>query len=299
MPSEKRAGLAMFIVASALTFPADAFAGAWAQPENTIYAKLSYAKSSATRQYKGSGGKQPLLTDDIPGSFDGDSVGLYVEYGLLPKLTVFGTTQVMSSELDSDIERAEVRGLGDVLVGARYQVLDAPLVLAVSSSFKAPTGYAPDHGLLRPTLGNGVPEADLRLLVGKSFYPVPMYFSAEAGFRWRGDRPTPGGTDTVDFSNELPYSAELGYQVALKNKHINWLLFRGALNGVWGLGDPSELNALSLTPPTQRFTKVGPSVIFGVLNKLELNIDYMYTVAGDNTLESHDVFVGLAIKTTL
>lgn len=142
-------------------------------------------------------------------------------------------------------------------------------------------------------------EWDNRALVGKSFWPVPIYFSAEAGFRYRGERIPEGGGSHVNFSNEIPYALEVGYGLSFGEGILNGVLLRGALQGVYGLGDLEELNALSLTPTAQKFTKLGPSIIVTTFKTLQINIDYMYTVFGANTVRTHDVTIGFAWDTTL
>ncbi|MFU8805482.1 MAG: hypothetical protein ACNA8W_16845, partial [Bradymonadaceae bacterium] len=130
-------------------------------------------------------------------------------------------------------------------------------------------------------------ELDARLLVGRSFYPLPFYMSAETGYRWRGSRNL-GGDEIVSFSNEIPYFLEVGYAPA------DWIWVRGVVSGVRGLGRPQELDIFSLTPLTQRYTKVGPSVIATVFDHYQLSFDYLYTVAGLNTVRSHDIIIALA-----
>jgi hypothetical protein len=282
--------------------PADALAGAWAQEERGLYAKLAYGKSFATEQFKDGGETLQLLSEDLEGSFDLNSALLYVEYGAVERLTFTLSAALMDVTLDSPIQRVTVRGFGDVILGGRYQFIDGPVVASVMANFKTPGGYSPELGDLRPTLGNGVNELDGRLSVGASFYPIPAYFSVDAGFRWRGSRSVRGGGSRVDFSNEIPFTGEVGYGFDLSGATggvANSLLLRGAFAGVYGLGDPGEINAVALTPTVQRFLKVGPSVIVTLFDEYQVSVDYMYTPLGVNALQSHDVFVGLAFDTTL
>lgn len=278
---------------------AQSYAGAWAQEDRGVYAKLSGAYASARTQFKNGGDEVQLLTDDLAGTFEARSIGFYIEYGLLPKWTLFGATTWMSVLLDSEEETVEVRGFGDLHLGVRHQFYDGPVVLAISSAIKTPTGYTPNPGFLKPSLGNGVVEWDNRILVGKSFWPVPVYFSAEAGFRYRGKRTPEGGGQPVDFSNEIPYALEIGYGLSLSKNGHHQLLLRGAVQGVYALGDLEALNALSLTPTAQHFTKLGPSIILTLFQHTQINVDYMYTALGANTVRAHEIFVGLAWDNTL
>ena len=111
-----------------------------------------------------------------------------------------------------------------------------------------------------------------------------------------------GGGSRVDFSNEIPFTGELGYGFDLGGATggvVNSLLVRGAFAGIYGLGDAGEINAVALTPTVQRFFKAGPSVIVTLFDSYQISVDYMFTPVGVNALQSHDVFVGLAFDTTL
>ncbi len=269
-------------------YTSSAFAGAWAQPDKGAYLKASYGLSTGENQYKDRGDVFPMLSEDIDGYFLGMGAFIYAEFGLFPRLTVFGSTAYQQLVLESDFQKATTTGFGDLTLGARYQFIDNPAVFSFSMAAKLPTGYSPDLDIMTPTLGNGVYEVDMRLLVGKSFYPFPMYVSAEGGYRYRGQRMTSLGTE-VDYADELPYAAEIGYSLT------NWVLLRGTILGVYGLGNPQSLDIFSLTPIAQSYTKVGPSVIFTIAERYQLNADYAYTVAGINTVKSHDFSLGFAI----
>lgn len=270
-----------------------AFAGAWAQEEGGIYAQLSVAGEVASEQYKETGETFGLLSEDDTGDFQSLSSFLYAEYGALPSLTLVAATAYRQVELDSTQIRSTARGFGDFQLGARYQFLDDPLVMSAFLGAKFPTGYTPDPPELRTaTLGNGVQEYEGRLLLGKSFYPAPVYLSAEVGFRLRGARPNSSGGE-VDYPPEIPYFFELGYGPT------DWIWLRGVVDGVWGTGDPVAIEGVSLTPLTQRYTKVGPSIIVSFLDDYQLQLDYTYTVLGVNALKSQQVTLGFAVDTTL
>ena len=187
----RRTALAAAAAVCVLLWGALAHAGAWAQEDRGLYVQLSVGAESASEQYKEDGDTFQLLSEDDQGTFQSLSSFLYAEFGLLPSLTVVAASSYRMVELDSTQVRSTTRGLGDFQFGARYQFLDKPLVLSAFVGAKFPTGYTPDPPELRAaTLGNGVQEYEGRLLVGRSFYPVPIYASAEVGFRLRGSRAT-------------------------------------------------------------------------------------------------------------
>lgn len=288
-----RAAVAALIASCVLLASAPAFAGAWAQEDGGLYVQLSVAGESAAEQYKETGETFQLLSEDDEGNFRALGSFLYAEFGLLPSFTLVASTAYRWVELDSQQVRSTARGFGDFTLGGRYQFLDGPVVMSAYLGATYPTGYTPDPPELRSaTLGNGVSAYEGRLQVGHSFYPAPFYVSAEAGLRLRGSRAT-AESGVADYPAEIPYFLELGWGPT------DWIWLRGVVDGVWGTGDPVAIEGISLTPLTQRYTKVGPSVIFSVFDKYQLQLNYTYTVLGVNALKSQQISLGLAIDTTL
>lgn len=281
--------LAILSLLACVALPRTASAGAWAQEDKSTYVKLSVARSLATQQYKEDGDTFQLLSEDEDGRYDSWGTFLYAEFGLLPRLTAMVSTQFASSTIESDLVRIRTTGIGDFRFGLKYQFLDDPIVMSASGWLTAPTGYTPDPPQVKaPTLGLGVFAGTANLLIGKSFYPAPFYVSGSVGFRYRGQRTSRGG-DTVDYPPEVPYRLEAAWGPA------DWVWIRALLNGVWGLGDPQELNTFSLSSLTQSYTKVGPSAIFTIADHYQINLDYLYTVAGINSVRSHDISLGFAL----
>jgi len=284
---------ALTLLVGLLSMPSTARAGAWAQKDKHLYAKASVVRSSATHQYKENGRTFQLLSENEPGSYTLWGLLLYTEFGLLPDLTVTMSTQLSTSVIQSELIKVRTTGLGDFTSGLKYQFLDDPVVMSAMATVTTPTGYTPDPGIaVAPTLGVGVPMYEGTLLIGKSFHPIPMYVSAQGGFRHRGSRLSRSG-DEVDYPPEIPYFAEIGF------KPIDWMWVRGVVNGVEGFGDPRELEAFSLSPLTQSYTKVGPSLIVDVGDHYQVSVDYTYTLRGVNSIQSHDITVGFALDRTL
>lgn len=288
----RRLCLASLLVFAVLTLPAQTFAGAWAQEDLGLYLKLSGEYETASEQYKETGETFQLLSEDLPGEYTGTAVSLYAEFGILPSLTIYGATSYKRLVISGEAIEGTTTGIGDALLGAKYQILDEPLVLSISGAIKAPTGYTPNPQEARlATLGNGVYEQEARLLVGRSFYPAPFYVSAEVGYRFRGS--FEARQSTIDYPNEIPYFAEIGYGP------FDWIWVRGVLSGLEGTGDPQALDQFTLTPLTQSWIKAGPSLIVTLFDDYQINADYLYTLSGINTIASHQVFVGVALDTTL
>ena len=117
--------LASLILLGLLPYRVDA--GAWAQTKGQYYAKLSTISYSADEHYTTDGKREPLAAGD---SFDADQVFLYVEYGAMDRLTVVGEGNWGELVSKTSQERHSTQGIGDLVIGAKYQWLDAPVVLA-------------------------------------------------------------------------------------------------------------------------------------------------------------------------
>lgn len=173
--------------------PADA--GAWAQPRGHAYAKVSGIFYHAEDVYNDMGRRQEMgINDD---EFTGRQMFIYLEYGLRDRLTL--VTQARAGALtDEDaFVRMQTTGIGDLEAGLKYQLVDQPAVVALMVSLKIPTGYDAGYD---PALGTGKVDAETRLLVSRSFYPLPVYAGLDVGYRLRGGA----------FSNQWSWSAEVG-----------------------------------------------------------------------------------------
>ncbi len=273
--------------------PVSAQAGAWAQEDLGLYTKLTASHSRAAKQYKSGGETFQLLSANEKGEYRSSALFVYGEFGLLPNLTVIGATSLRQSTVESDFVEIRTTGLSDVRFGAKYQFLDSPVVAAIQSMATLPTGYTADPAnVATPTLGLGVFQWEARALVGRSFYPIPLYATGSIGIRHRGERTTSAGS-RVDYPPQLPYRLEVGYTP------LDWLNVRGLFTGVHGFGEPEALEAFSLTPLVESYMKVGPSVILAVADHVQINLDVMQTVSGVNTIRSLDVSAGIALDYTL
>lgn len=282
-------GVLLFV----LLVPSTSRAGAWAQEDRGLYAKLTAAHSRATEQYKAGGETFQLLSANEEGEYRSSALFFYGEFGLLPDLTLIGATSLRQSTVESDFVEIRTTGLSDVQVGAKYQFIDSPVVAALQSTATVPTGYTADpSNVATPTLGLGVFQWEGRALLGRSFHPAPLYATGSIGIRHRGARPTSAGT-RVNYPPQLPYRVEIGYTP------LDWLNVRGLFTGVHGFGEPEALEAFSLTPLVESYMKVGPSVILTVADHIQFNLDVMQTVSGVNTIRSLDISAGIALDYTL
>ena len=170
-------------------------AGAWSQQPGHYYAKLSGVFYGSDEIYNDMGKREQAGMDDE--SFDSGQGFLYAEYGLRERLTLIGKLAVGELVAEDSFVKQTTTGIGDADVGAKYQLLDQPVVLAPMVSVKVPTGYDRDFD---PAMGTGYRDVEVRALGARSLYPLPLYVGGEVGYRIRGG----------PYSNQMPYFVELG-----------------------------------------------------------------------------------------
>ena len=214
-----------------------------------------------------------------------------------------------SEVLDTTITRTELEspppsrssGLADLELRLRWHLLRNPAVVSLALGGKFPLGYSMDQdgnesldtgGIgLGPSpvdgtagadnkvpLGTGERDIDMRLLVGKSLYPLPGYLTSTVGYRKRGGA----------FSDEFFYGLEAG--VTYKR-----LLVKGVVEGMRTMGDCGAMGQGGLVGD-QDILKLAPGLIWSLSKHLELGVDLFHIAAGCNTAAGTTYAAGLAFK---
>ena len=150
-----------------------------------------------------------------------------------------------------------------------------PAVISLAAGAKIPLGYKIRQDSNVP-LGTDEVDADVRILLGRSLYPVPAYTTGE--FRRRG------GT----FSDEIFTALEGG---------ISWrrFLFKITLSSVHTLGSCNSAGQAGLIGD-QNIFKVSPGVIYRLSERVEANLDLFHIASGCNTTTGNTLSLGLALK---
>jgi len=160
--------------------PLTAHAGAWTAKKGDTYLKgaVNYFDTSSR------------FGDDLPDfeNFQDLNFSVYVEHGLQDNLTLFSSTAFKDIEQTSAGVTTSNSGLGDVDIGLRYNLTNAPAVISLQGLVKLPYLYSETADL---PLGNGQVDVEGKVLVGKSLGPLG-YFGLEAGYRYRAEAPVPG-----------------------------------------------------------------------------------------------------------
>lgn len=262
----------------AAAIPEPSWAGAWAQPKGEYYTKLSSIFYRSDEVFDAVGDRQPITI--YGADFRANQGFLYAEYGLLERLTLITQLSGASLESESNIRNNVLRlttsGLGDVVLGAKYQLVGKPIVLSPFASVKIPTSYDDD---VNPALGTGNADVELRLLAARSFHPLPVYIGAEAGYRLRGG----------PFSNQLSYSGEIGATPLSRLSVKAYLEDSRTLSPNAGLAD---LGLLQVSEGD--FTKLGLITGFRVSRLLWLEVSLESVVAGENVSAGHSWGLGMS-----
>ena len=175
------------------------FAGAWTQEKGKSYHQVAANYYYADEEYNADGDSRPMAFN---GEFTDSNLNYYTEYGILDELTVMASVYYKMIEREDDYYKYETNGMGDVDLGARYRLHSSGIgIFSLQGLVKIPEFYDEDDAL---PLGNGQYDYELRLLYGRSLWPmIPGYMNLEAGYRWRAKAP----------SDEFRYLVEIGSEL--------------------------------------------------------------------------------------
>ena len=180
--------------------------GAWVKEQNKFYSELGYSYYQAKKIFNPAGRKlnnflvpSPLVPISFfAGEFDStytqQDLNLYIEYGI-------GWDLELSLNLPYSFAKQDAPGLGEFSVsgiadgrfGIKYKWLDLPklFVSAVQVEVGLPIGDEDQQALsgnnpAQPVpLGDGEWDTAIRLFFSRSFYPIPIYFNGDVGYRFR------------------------------------------------------------------------------------------------------------------
>jgi hypothetical protein len=302
--------LILFLVVSG-TFARKASTQAWTQPSGNAYLKIAHGRTSVQEQFDLGGNTIPFIEGVAGDAFRDRSVYLYGEFGVIPGLTLVTMIPVknLTVILEDGTEQSTV-GVADVELRGRVDlrpllgIQDGATASAFSLGARLPTGYARN---LSPSVGSGQVDLHVSFSVGRSFYPVPVYAQARAGFENRsrafGLSRTIECTESSeipcveagepDFDNEWLYSSEVGISAGSR------VLIQFLLNGIRSINAPDELFDVNNPIPTRRrFTKFGTGITFSLARGIGTSLQVFRTVSGRNTIRATEYFFGVEYKIT-
>lgn len=278
-------------------------AGAWTQKKGGYYFKIesSYLKTGTEFDHRGK--ELDILEEQFiykDATFRDISIRIYGEYGLLEKLTIVGklpfkiyTTQYFLDDLYSQGEVSRsTTGLGDLDAALKYSLIDQPFALSIQSGIKIPMGYEKHPDNEGPRLGTGDIDIESQLLLGQSFYPLPMYASGGIGYRFRRG----------PLNDEIIYHLETGYSIN------NWF-FKVYFSGIKNTETPPDIYGGAIQLPLSGGGGVLPNVVVGDqdINQISFSASYEFRqgmaleasvyniISGKNTISGQTFSLGLAI----
>lgn len=265
----KNANLLLVVLLTTITCIATADicrAGAWTMPKGKMYARVALNYYEADQNYDGDGDR---IDFDNNGDFYDVNGSVYLEYGVLNRLTLIANTTYKYLEYENDDLISDSYGMGDIDVAARYLLLGSgTYALSVQGLLKIPEAYDEADDV---PLGNGQFDVEFRLLYGQSLYPlIPGYCNAEVGYRFRREEP----------ADEFRYLLELGIDMTANS------YARVKLDGILGIGNEKQELDMSGNPTvTNDFDLAKLDVCIGYKISEAYGIELAYTpsVYGENT----------------
>ncbi|MBN2705527.1 MAG: hypothetical protein JXR89_03700 [Deltaproteobacteria bacterium] len=239
-----------------------AWAGAWTNRQKGMYNKLALNYFVSQDYYDDDSDRHGLAYD---GKFTDLNLNWYLEYGLTDDLTLIGSLYYKWLEEENDYFRAESNGVGDLEVGLKWKLIDEPLVLALQGLAKIAGPYDDEV----PGLGSDQTDFELRLLLGKSLYPLPLYLGLEAAYRWRTKAP----------ADEWRLLAEIGGNAG---KYFYGRVKLDCIFSANNAENGASYSNITLTPEYDLIT-LDTTIGVNFNQHLSLELSYKPTLSGQNT----------------
>jgi len=238
------------------------FGGAWTQKVNSGFYKLGLRYISATNYYNKDGNKTeiPKLTNVF--------VAFYGEYGIIDQLTVIANLSLLESTNIDDLKNngnivlkgSSNSGISDSEMGLRYRIWQGEgSIISTELVLGIPIGNTENE--LEIYTGDDEFNQILKILYGQSFYPLPLYLSAQFSFNNR----------TGGFSDEIRYATEIGFNF------IPNMLLALKIHGVETLENGSDNvsgGSYGFHTNNQKYLAFGPELNYSVTNSIGFSIGF-------------------------
>lgn len=277
---KKRMHLSLVVMLMVVTSATSALAGAWTANQGAFYDKVAFNYYYSHQTFDSNGNRNGTPNN---GKFTDYNLSNYFEYGLIENLTVINSLAYKWLENDERTVRTEGYGVGDVDLGLRYKLLDSEKIGIVSSQLlvKIPGGYKTSDPL---PLGNGQYDTELRLLYGRSLYPmIPGYGNVEIGYRWRAEAP----------SDEIRYLIEFGVDVTKE------FYTRAKLDGIISVDNGMKRDTSGNPTATNNFDlgKLDLTIGYKAAPNWGVEASYVPAIYGQNTAAGSTYTLALYFKT--
>jgi protein XagA len=270
---------AILTIVLVTAFAGASFAGAWTAPKGNFYEKLAYNYYYSHETFDSSGNRGGTPNN---GKFTDNNISNYFEYGLTNDLTVINAMTYKWLINEDNTTHTTANSLGDVDLGLRYKLLDSNAgIVSTQLLVKIPGAYGRNDAL---PLGNGQFDTELRLLYGRSLYPlIPGYGNVEIGYRWRAEDP----------SDELRYLVEFGVDITRS------IYTRAKLDGTFSMDNGKKTDGSGNPTATNNFDlgKLDLTVGYKVTSAWGVEISYRPDIYGQNTAAGANYSLALFYKT--
>lgn len=230
--------------------------------------------------------------------------GLYLEYGLGKNLelsTNFAFHVV--AQQDSDIGLFEANGIRDATVALKYKWFEwSWLLSSIQLEVGIPMGDEKAQGIVAGQAPQPIPLGDnewdyaFRLYLGHSFYPLPVYVTADFCYRIRTS-----GSNGADFADDYPWSIESGYTLSLSEK--SWFRSITTMVALRGLISTKERQAIGFGSidvtgfsSNQESLVVQFGVAFSIFKNLTLGTSYTHNLTGKNSGAGWGIRYGISLQ---
>jgi hypothetical protein len=259
----------VFVCLVLLLLPSSVYAGAWTSEPLHSWHKLGVAYFYSDEVWNDDG-----ETESVDTEYTEWSVSYYGQLGITGWFDIWTSFAYKYGTSEDDEEILTTAGISDITLATKFRFLQKPLVMSGQFAFTAPWAYDKDAWL---PLGDGFPDYEVKLLIGRSMYPVPGYFGAEGGYKIReGFQP-----------NVWTYLVELGFNV--------WKIYaRVKLDGFAGAEgadeDPTGGRSVSLD---SNLGKLESTLGVQIIKYIGIEGSYTYQMWGRNTGRGDTIAAGI------
>ena len=278
----------LLVVLTLLGAAFDVSAGAWTLQRGQFWSKITYFQQRTEEWYIGKGRFGTPGTRapyDFKGQYESRAVFFEGLYGVTDRLDL-GLQVPYFDQSFANAAFAAPRtdtGLSDVRVLAKLRLLAKPLVLALKTGVKMPTGEFKNEDGLIP-VGEGQWDFDFIGQAGRSFWPLPLYSNIDLGYRVR----TRNEQIDRDPGDEWFLNAELGYQL------VRQLMLLGKCEVL--RSDPAIdfFGDFEIETGIKRITYLTPTLLYAVGQRTTVEAAVRFSLNGRNFPAGRQLVLGLA-----
>jgi hypothetical protein len=250
-------------------------AGPWGRESGKGILQIGFSTIGYSKAYGDDSKKHTLSADVRDNVFQA-----YAEYGLPNDFTIAAMVPfkfLSATPYAQGAGKISNSGLGDLDISLRRSwYCEDGFTFAGELLLGLPIGSRKDaNGLY---LGDGEFNVNPRFLAGKSFYPIPLYLTAELGFNYRAQ----------GFSHDVPFGLEIGYGILEKKLYvILQILGRESLSNQPTLPTTPSVSDIAASTigafgNNMEFLAIIPKIYFKATENVGISFSYATAAHGRN-----------------